>query len=103
LVAASVQYPNAGALELNIAHVEGTPFDPKANYGTKIRYGVFAADALPITDINLLLESRFTRRKKELFIFGDADTGKTAVFRLRYENSKGGAGQWGTAVTAVIP
>jgi hypothetical protein len=103
LVAATVKYPNPGAIELLIGHVEGTPFDERANYGVKIRYALFAADALPVDDVNLLLESRFTRRKKELLTFEKKDTGKTAVFCLRYENSKGAAGQWGPFVSALIP
>ena len=103
LVTATVKYPNAGAIELLIHHVEGSPFDAKANYGVKYKYGVFHADAPAPDDINLLSEGDFTRRKKALVTFDRKDFGKKAVFCFRYENSKGKAGQWGPMVTAVIP
>jgi hypothetical protein len=103
LVTATVKYPNEGALELNIKHVAGSPYDSRANYGVKIRYGVFPADAHVATDVNQLYESRFTRKKKELITFDRKDKQKTACFCLRYENSKGAAGQWGAIISAVIP
>jgi hypothetical protein len=103
LVTATVKYPNEGALELSIKHVEGTPFDARANYGVKIKYDVFAADTPLATNERELQESRFTRKKKELFTFDRNDRQKTACFCLRYENSKGNAGQWGAIVSAIIP
>jgi hypothetical protein len=103
LATAAVKYLNEGALELNIKHVEGSPYDARANYGVKIRWAVTPMDAPPVTDTGLMQDSRFTRRKKETFIFGKHDRKKTAYFALRYENSKGKAGQWGQIISAVIP
>jgi hypothetical protein len=103
LVTATVKYVNVGALELSINHVEGSPYDQRANYGVKIRYGVFSGDVLPVEEVSRLTESRFSRRKRELFTFDRKDSGKTACFCLRYENSKGKSGQWGPVVSAVIP
>ena len=103
LVTAAVRYPNEGAIELRISHVEGSPFDKRANYGVKIRYSVQPVVSPPPTDFRQLFESVFTRRKRELFTFEKADTHKLVYFCLRYENSKGGAGQWGPIITAIIP
>jgi hypothetical protein len=103
LVTATFKYPNECALELNILHVKGSPYDEKANYGVRIESGVFAVDAPPVTEVNQLHESRFIRRKKELFTFDKKDARKIAYFCLRYENSKGQAGQWGPIVSAIIP
>jgi hypothetical protein len=50
-----------------------------------------------------LPHSRFTRRKKELFEFPLEDSGKTAYFCIRLENSKGKAGPWGPVFSAIIP
>ena len=103
LVTATIKYPNAGALELHIKHVEGTPMDIKANYGFRIYYGVYAADdSMPETGEDLRA-SKFTRQKKMLFTFNPKDSGKTACFCIRYENSKGKAGQWGSLISAIIP
>lgn len=104
LVTATVKYLNTGAMEMHIAHMEDTPFDKRANYGVKIAYGLFALgidEPLP-TDEGMLKEHRFTRRKKEKFIFSKKDSRKTLCFCLRYENSKGIPGQWGPIMGAVI-
>ena len=103
LVTATTRYPNEGAIELQIRHVEGSPFDKRANYGVKIRYCALSADAPPPEDTRQLYESVFTRRKKELFIFEKRDKHKIVYFCLRYENSKGKAGQWGPMISAIIP
>ena len=103
LVTATIKYPNEGALELNIKHVDGSPFDKRANYGVKIRSVVLPIDQPSPNEINMLAESRFTRRKKELYTFEKHDRQKMAYFCFRYENSKGKAGQWGTIISAVIP
>ena len=103
LAAANVKYPNAGALELHLKHDDAPPADDKANYGFRIYYGVFAAgDTLPVTGDDLH-DSVFTRKKKYLFTFNPKDSGKTACFSIRYENSKGKTGQWGKLFSAVIP
>ena len=103
LVTATVKYPNEGALELHIKHVTGSPFDKRANYGVKIRSGIFPIDQPPANHANQLTESRFTRRKKELFTFDKNDRKKIACFCLRYENAKGKAGQWSSVISAVVP
>jgi hypothetical protein len=48
-----------------------------------------------------LPHSRWTRRRKERFSF-DGDSGKTVYFCIRYENSKGEAGEFGPIFSAVI-
>ena len=103
LVTATIKYVNEGALELNIKHVEGSPTDKRANYGVKIRYAVAPIDAPPLTEPAQMTDSRFTRRKKELFTYEKKDAKKMAYFCLRYENSKGKPGQWGPVISAVIP
>jgi hypothetical protein len=50
-----------------------------------------------------LTESRFTRRKREVFIFQPGDAAKRIYFSMRYENSKGQTGQWCPIFSAVIP
>jgi len=103
LVTATIRYPNEGALELQIRHVDGSPFDKRANYGVNIKYYALPADAPPPEDVRQLYESLFTRRKKVLFTFEKRDANKRAYFCLRYENSKGQAGQWGPMISAIIP
>ncbi|MDR2928186.1 MAG: hypothetical protein LBV41_08325 [Cytophagaceae bacterium] len=100
---AGITYPGRAQLQLHVQHVEGTPSDARANYGCRIYYGVFDAGQPLPTAGKELRESRFTRHKKELFDFEQNDSGKTAVFCLRYENRKGKTGQWGPIVSAVIP
>ena len=103
LVTATIKYPNEGAHELGIKHVEGTPYDARANYGTKIRSVVMPIDDPSPNEVKALTESRFTRRKKELFTYGKQDRKKMAYYCFRYENSKGKAGQWSSIIAAVIP
>lgn len=103
LVTAVVKYPNEGALDLHIIHVDGTPFDNRANYGVKIAYGVFPIGTSAAEAAEYLRRSSFTRRRRELITFGDGDLRKLAWFRLRYENSKGRVGRWGPMISAVIP
>jgi hypothetical protein len=100
---ADIVYTGRMQLTVRVKHLEGTAQDKRSNYGCRIYYGVFAgSDAQPETGKDLR-ESRFTRLKKELFKFEPEDTGKTAWFCLRYENSRGRAGQWGPLVKAIIP
>jgi hypothetical protein len=100
---ADIVYPGRTQLMLHIRHVAGTPADPRANYGCRIYYGVFAAgQPMPVARKELR-ESRFTRLKKELFDFEQNDSGKTACFCIRYENNRGKAGAWGPMISAVIP
>jgi hypothetical protein len=100
---ADISYPARTQLMLHIRHVDGTPSDPRANYGCRIYYGLYAAgQPLPAVEEDLR-ESRFTRQKKELFTFRSGDSGKTACFCIRYENSRGKAGPWGPMMQALIP
>lgn len=103
LATASVKYYHGGVLELYIRHMEGTPFDKRANYGVNIAWDVFPFDAPAPQTASLLHRSVFTRRKKALFTFDPDSAGKKAWFCLRYENSKGRSGQWGIMISAVIP
>ena len=54
---ATAMYPNEGAIELRIRHVEGSPFDKRANYGVKIRYCVMPTDSPPPEDTGQMYES----------------------------------------------
>ena len=100
---ADIAYPGRTQLELRIKHVDGTSQDNNANYGYRVYYGVFAdSDTIPASGKDLH-ESKFTRKKKELFTFQPEDVKKTAYFCIRYENSKGAAGPWGPLFSATIP
>ena len=100
---ADISYPGKTQLQAKIKHVEGTPMNPKAEYGYRIYYGLYdAGDTPPASGVNLH-ESKFTRQKKVLFSFLPADSGKTAYFSIRYENSKGESGPWGPMFSAIIP
>jgi len=100
---AIITYTGPTQLLLRITHVEGTPIDKKANYGCRVYYGKYAAADTPPSSGKDLRESVFTRQKKLLLTFEPEDTGKTAHFCMRYENSKGKAGPWGPMFAAVIP
>jgi hypothetical protein len=100
---AEISYPGRAQLKLHISHIEGTPLDKKASYGFRIYHKLCAAgDTPPLTGMDLT-ESSFSRRKAELFTFPPTESGKTAYFSLRYENSKGKAGPWGPMFSAIIP
>ena len=103
LVTATVKYLHECALELLIRHVEGTPFDRRANYGVRILHGVLPAETPSTISLQMLNQSVFTRRKKYVFYYSKEDVRKTACFCLMYESRKGEAGQWGQIITAVIP
>jgi len=100
---ASLTFPGRTQLMLTIKHVEGTQSDPRAYYGCRIYYGVYAAGDTPPESGKDIRASKFTRRRKELFTFQPEDSGKTAYFCIRYENSKGKAGPWGPLGSAIIP
>ena len=99
----TITYPARTQLMVYIKPVEGTQDDPRAYYGCRIYFGVYDYGASLPEDGTKLPESLFTRRKKELFTFLPKDSGKTACFCVRYENSKGKAGPWGPMATAIIP
>jgi hypothetical protein len=114
---ADVTYPGPHLLKLHIKPLEGTRRDPLFHYGCRIYYGVMphggatlkqAAGAnhylmaAPVQGEDLP-RSTLTRRKKETMVFSASDSGKTAYFCIRYENSKGDSGPWGPVFSAVIP
>jgi hypothetical protein len=91
--------------------------DDRANYRFRVYMTVVTADpaaqsaltgrhyyiAKAPTSPEQLTESEFTRKKRHSFDFAYEDTGKTAYFCVRVENSKGDKGPWGTMFSAVIP
>jgi hypothetical protein len=101
-VTATVERKSEGVIMLHITHVDTTPYDARANYGVKVRYGVFPIETVTVDDVNRMTETVFTRRKTLTVKFGKEDFRKMAFFCMRYENSKGQAGQWGPVVSAVI-
>jgi len=100
---AILSYPGRTQLMLNVQHVSGTTHDNRADYGYRIYYGVYDHDHTPPHTGKDLHESKFTRKKRNLFTFQPEDSGKTAYFCIRYENSKGAAGPWGPLCSAIIP
>jgi len=100
---ASLSFPGRTQLMVQIKHISGAQTDARSYYGCRIYFGVYTAGTVPPASGKDLRESKFTRRKKELFTFQPEDTGKVAYFSLRYENSKGVAGPWGPLASAVIP
>ena len=100
---ANITFPASMQMILHIQPVEGSQDDARAYYGVRIYYDLCAANETPPLNGKHLRLSRFTRRKKERFIFQPEDTGKTAYFSIRYENSKGKAGPWGPMFSAIIP
>ena len=114
---ADVSYPGPSILMLHMKPLAGITPDPRADYGYRIYYGVFPLGGAtpeeatgpcrylmkaPISG-NELPNSQFTRRKRETLIFPACDSGKTAYFCIRYENSKGQSGPWGPLFSAIIP
>jgi hypothetical protein len=101
-VVADVAYIGHGQMVLIIHHVDGTPFDARANYGVRIAWDVFPFDAPAPRTAGELHRSVFTRRKRETFTFELHDAGKRAWFSLCYENRKGRAGHPGPLFSTVI-
>lgn len=114
---AEVSYPGVHLLLLRIRPLSGTVIDTRVVHGFRIFYGLMPPGGATVeqatSPMRYLLRppvsgedlphSKFTRRKKELFDFNATDSGKTAYFCVRYENSKGQAGTWGPLFNAVIP
>ena len=90
-------------LTVQIVPDETEQTDKRVNYGCRIYYGIYPAGETPPVSGMDLRHSMFTRKKKELFTFLPTDSGKTAYFSIRYENSKGKAGPWGPMAQALIP
>ena len=100
---ANITFPGRSRLMIQINPIDAEMHDARANYGCRIYYGVYAQGETPPVSGMDLRESLFTRKKKELFTFLPTESGKTAYFSIRYENSKGKAGPWGPMESAVIP
>ena len=114
---ADVSYPGPGILMLHMKPLAGTPADPRADHGYRIYYGVCPHGGATDEEAtsprrylkkaavtgNDLPHSQFTRRQRETIIFPPNDSGKTAYFCIRYENSKGQSGPWGPLFSAIIP
>jgi hypothetical protein len=100
---ADIMYVGKAMLEAHFKHISSTPANDPANYGRRVYYGLFAPGETPPASGKDMHESRFTRRKKLLFTFEPEDSGKTAYFAIRYENSKGKMGPWGPMFSAIIP
>jgi hypothetical protein len=114
---ADVSYPGVNTLELHPRPVAGQPpLDLRSDYGYRIYWGVLPPGGATVEAATgskrelmkppasgaELPHSLWTRRRRERFTF-TGDGGKTAWFCVRYENSKGDAGNWGPMFSAVIP
>ena len=114
---AEVSYPGVQLLLLRIRPLSGAVIDSRVVHGFRIFYGLLPPGGATVEQATSpmrylmnppvsgedLPHSKFTRRKKELFDFNAVDSGKTAYFCIRYENSKGQAGPWGPIFSAIIP
>jgi hypothetical protein len=102
-------FPVKGQVEVYNIRPVGNAKDARASYGTRIYYGIVGENDgdparitnPPATGANLP-QSVFTRKQKHCFDF-HGERGKHAFFCLRYENSKGQPGPWGTLLEAYIP
>jgi hypothetical protein len=115
---ADISCPGVHLLLLHLRPVSGSSLDLyQSDYGYHIYWGVMPqggatveAAMSPKRELmqappigSYLPNSRFTRRKNELFEFDAEDSGKTVYFCVRYENAKGDSGPWGPMFQAVIP
>ena len=98
-----VVYKGAGHIELHMMPGGDISGNLLSYYGIKIAYEVVDIMAAAPQSIRDLNESRFTRRKKEGFVFQPENSGKRIYFSIRYENSKGDAGPWCPIFSALIP
>ena len=115
-IQADVSRAGQHQLELRLRPASGSPPDPhRSDYGYRIYYGVLpqkgaSADVEEKRELiqapasgNDLPFSKFTYRQQEVFDFAPEDNGKTAYFCVRYENSKGDSGPWGSLFSILIP
>jgi hypothetical protein len=105
-----LHFPAPAQVEIKNIRPYGTHVADKSEHGVRIYYGImgepdeddrFRMSKRPETGFDLP-HSVFTRRKSYLFNFPRA-SGKEIFFCLRYENSKGEAGPWGSLIKAFIP
>jgi hypothetical protein len=115
---ADLSRPGVHLLELHLRPVTGSTPDPhRADYGFRRYWGIMPSGGAtveaatgtkrelmktPVSGAELPF-SKFTRRKKELLDFDQADSGKTVYFCIRYENAKGESGPWGPMFSSIIP
>jgi hypothetical protein len=88
-------------LGIRLVYVSGDPHD-KANKGFRVWYAASAPGETPPANPEQLNKSFFTRRKKDVIVFGFGDSGKTASIAVQRENN-GVKGEFGPMVSAVIP
>ena len=73
---------------------------PKGVHGAEIKWGI--GIALP-DDPSALPNSSFDTHTPLVLEFTEAERGKTVYFCLRWENTTGAKGPWGTIETAIVP
>ena len=112
-----ITYPGPHLLRLHLKPIAGTLEDPRADHGFRVYFGILPPGGAAIEEAagpgrylmrppatgGELPHSQFSRRRKVLMEFPAEDSGKTAYFSVRYENSKGGKGPWGPVFSAIIP
>ena len=109
-VEGELHFPAATIVEIRKIQPFGSTTREASDYGVRIYYGVmgtpdeadrFRMSQRPQTGSDLP-HSVFTRRKSHRFNF-PRSSGQEVFFCLRYENSKGEAGPWGSLMSAFIP
>lgn len=114
---AAISYPGPCQLRLRMHRIKGTDTDKRAEYGRRIYWGIMPHGGAtleqaagsehylmsPPVSGKELFHSMFSRRAKETIEFMPEDSGRTAYFCIRYENSKGEAGPWGPIISGIIP
>jgi hypothetical protein len=114
----TITYPGGPHVLLaRLAPLPGTePPDSRGDYGYALYRGVMPQGGATLEQAagprhylmkeplsgDDLLHYRFTRRRKEPVDFDASESGMTAYFCSRYENSKGESGKWGPVAHAVI-
>ena len=106
---ADLIFPGIGRVEVCHIRPAGSSGDTRASHGVRIYYGVLGNNdgspvritQPPVTGANLP-QSVFTRKQRYTFDLAD-QRGKHAFFCIRYENSKGQHGPWGTILEAYVP
>jgi hypothetical protein len=100
---AKVSVKGDGILEFSVSPSSNILDDKRSYHGWKIAYAVFEQSATPPTDAEDLRKIHFTRKKTERFVFPAKDSAKKMYYCLRYENSKGQAGEWTKIFSVNIP
>lgn len=98
-----ISYLGGQQIQLEMEHATDISPEAKSYYGFRIYYAVLPADIPAPETEEALNKSVFTRRRRHIFRFPLANTGKKAHFRIVYENSKGESGPFGPIVSTLIP